>query len=108
MLGVLAAVAVSRMLSPPMHSYELFYFFCAVSEMCVGLVALLCRSNASTAVAILCAALIVMHVFGAVLDGYPPMSPYRIIVPLLEHAEILACILLSKPLIDRIRNHETP
>jgi hypothetical protein len=108
MLMLTAAVGASVLAEAPSDSYNGFYLFCIGAETSVLLIALWLRTNASTAIVLICACMIIVHVSGYVLDGYPPYSPPRLIIPFLEHAELVVCIVLSNYLIRGTRNHESP
>lgn len=108
MLILVAVVGASLIAEPSTTSYHQFYAFCIAAEISVALVALWLRTNASSAIVVLCCALLVVHIVGFFFNGYPPLSPPRFIIPALEHAEIVACIVLSNPLIGRMKNYESP
>ncbi|MES2349972.1 MAG: hypothetical protein V4641_20600 [Pseudomonadota bacterium] len=72
-----------------------FYLICGLIEMLVGALALLINARASITVWRLSALLAVFHTLGYFLDGYPPESPYHLLVQIAEHAELVACIFLS-------------
>lgn len=107
MLLLVAVIAASWFAEAPRSSYEAFYAFCIAVELSVAGVALWLRTNASATVALICAAMLLVHIAAFFADTYPPLSPSRLIIPALEHAEVVACIVLSNPLIGRIRNYES-
>lgn len=76
---------------------ENVYAICIAVEIVVAFAADLIDAEASRLVVWLCIALSIFHILGYFLDGWPPESPYHILVVTCEHAEILACILLSDP-----------
>lgn len=104
MLALTLVVSASIYVPVPRHTYEAFYIFCIASESAVAGVAWLLRAEASTAIIVLCALLNLAHVTALQLDGFPPFSPYRLIVPIFEHAQIIACIILSNTLAPKLRN----
>jgi hypothetical protein len=53
-----------------------------------------------------CAVLVIAHMLGYALDGYPPFSPYRSIVKLLEVSQLLACVALSPLMAHLLRNRD--
>jgi len=108
MLALTLFVGASVFVPVPDHDYYLFYQFCMMSEICVALLAFMLRTNASTSIIMLCVIMVAIHAIGMKMDGYPPFSPYRLFMPLLEHAQLVACLLLSNPLIRKLRNHEPP
>lgn len=105
MLWLVAAVGSTLIAEPP-DDYVGFYIFCIGAEMGVIIIAVLLRAEASTAVILICLGMITVHVSSYLLDGYPPLSPSRLIIPILEHAEIAACIILSNPLNGRIQSYD--
>lgn len=78
-----------------------FYLVCMLIEALVALLALQIDAQASALVVRMSAMLFAFHGLGWALNGYPPASPYHMGVKLLEHAELAACILLSKPIVKR-------
>jgi hypothetical protein len=92
-LGVFAPV-------PAAH----FYLVCALGEALIGLLAYRIAAPASRFVWRVSALLVAFHALGWWFDGYPPASPYHLMVKICEHAELLACIFLSHPLLKRA-NH---
>lgn len=107
MLALTLLVGAS-IFTPTPREYENFYLFCISFEIIVALVALRLNTAASVPIFILCFVLVIAHVMGYYKDGYPPFSPYRAIVPMLETLEILCCVLTSAPLLSLIRNRESP
>jgi len=78
-----------------------FYLVCALIELLVALLAVRIDAQASALVIRMSVMLIVFHGLGWLLDGYPVASPYHMGVKLLEHAELVACILLSNQVAKR-------
>lgn len=106
MLALTLLVGVSIFIPVPRHDADVFYTFCIAFEMGVAFVALLLNARASVVVAELCALLAITHLMGYALDGNPPLSPYRVIVKLLEISQLTACVALSPSLVDILRNRD--
>lgn len=105
MLALTVLVAASVFLPVPRDSAEQFYLFCIAAETVVALVALaLIRARGSELIASLCIVLIVVHVMGYIMDGYPRLSGYRILVPILESLQLVACLCMSPAIYPRLRN----
>jgi hypothetical protein len=81
-----------------------FYLICALGEALIGLLSFRIGAAASRPIWRISALLVVFHGLGYLLNGYPPASPYHIIVQICEHTELLACILLSDLITKRWRN----
>lgn len=75
-----------------------FYLVCAIVECMVAIAAISIAAMASKVVMRISMLLVVFHALGWMLDGYPPESPYHIMVKVCEHAELLACVVLSRPI----------
>lgn len=104
---VLAAVVGVGVLAPVGRlglSYDMFYLTCFLGELAIALLAYWIAASASYTVIWLSVALSCFHAIGWHLDGYPPESPYHLLVKITEHAGLVACIVLSKPFV-RLRNH---
>lgn len=104
MLALTLVVTASVYVPVPRETYETYYIFCMASECAVAGSAWLLRANASTAIIGICMLLTLAHATAFHLDGFPPLSPYRLVVPLFEHAQIIACIILSNTLAPKLRN----
>ncbi len=72
-----------------------FYLICALGELLIGLVAMYIATNASMMIWRVSMLLLAFHFAGFLFNGYPPDSPYRILVKLAEHFELLSLIVLS-------------
>lgn len=74
-------------------SRNLFWFctVCITSDLVIGLVAFYLNTRASNFVLVVSAVLCAIHVTGWWFGGWLPESPYRVIAPLCEYAEIVAC-----------------
>jgi len=99
---LLLALTVSLTLVIPIGSMVYtaaqFYIACGVIEILVGLLAVKLNVQASRYITTMCVALCVFHILGWFLNGYIQNSPYRILVKIAEFAEIISCIVLSKPI----------
>lgn len=105
MLVLTMVVGASIFVPVPRDTALQFYTFCIAAETVVALLALAAiRARASELVASICIVLIVVHVMGYIMDGHPPLSGYRILVPILEAAQLAACALMSPALFTRLRN----
>jgi len=70
-------------------------------EILVALLAIYIACHASIMIVRLSALLVIMHIIGWIFNGYPIDSPYHYMVRFLEHAELIACIWFSPPIIRR-------
>lgn len=78
-----------------------FYFWCACAEAMVLLGAISLRTAATRPVCAISATLIACHYLGWRYNGYPPESPYYVLVTIAEHANAAACALFSKLFLGR-------
>lgn len=102
-------VGASVMVPVPGDTAAHFYSFCVSAEIVVGIFAYRSRSSMGYLVANVCALLVIAHVFGYVLNGSAPFSPYRAIVKILEVLQLLACVVLSPIAAPILRNrHALP
>jgi hypothetical protein len=106
MLTITAVVGISVFIPVPRDTAEHFYFFCIGAECVVALIALSISSRASVAIAECCMLLVIAHVMAYYLDGNPPLSPYRMIVKLLESVQLVCCIVASSYVATLLRNHD--
>ena len=104
MLGLTVVVGLSVFLPVPKSSALAFYGFCFVAELVVILLALRLHAQGSELIVSLCVVLELAHVMGYILNGYPPLSSYRAIIPILESAQLVTCICMSPALYARLRN----
>lgn len=104
MLLLTLAVGVSVFLPVPRQSALVFYGFCMVAELLVALIALALQARGSELIVSICVVLEVAHLMGYILNGYPPLSSYRVIVPVLESAQLLTCVCMSPALFVRLQN----
>lgn len=102
-------VGSSVMVPVPSDTAIHFYTFCVSAEVIVGVFAYRSRSQMGYLVANVCALLVIAHVFGYVLNGSTPFSPYRAIVKILEFMQLGACVVLSPIAAPILRNrHALP
>ena len=83
---------------------KLFYLSCLAGELCIMLAALRrfdCMGQVITYLSIL---LCICHVVGFFIGPQPHLSPYRVVVPLLEYAELVTCAITSKPALKLIKD----
>lgn len=98
MLALSAVIGCGVFLPVP-ASY--FYLVCALGEALIALLALQLKTPASMFVVRVSLLLMAFHFLGWLLNGYPATSPYHLLVRICEHAELLSCIALSKPILKR-------
>lgn len=101
MLWLTALVGLAVFVPVPPGS---FYAFCAVGELAVALLAYALAADASKVIWRISTLLMLFHGCGYLFDGYPIESPYHMLVKIAEHAELVACILLSHPFTGRLKN----
>lgn len=106
MFALTLAVGVNIFYVVPSHSQAAFYGTCILLELGVLAVAVFCPSRASCIAIYATLALVVVHFMGWTLDGSQPLSPYRVIVKMLECAQIVACVALSPVLTPKLRNRD--
>lgn len=107
MLMLTFVVGAGFFLPAPMESAERFYSFCLAVEILVGIMAYRTGHEKSEVVIFVAILLGISHVMGYVLDGSAPLSPYRLIVKILEFCQIYACVALSPVFAKKLRNrHE--
>lgn len=104
MLALTAVIGVSVFIPVPRATAFEFYSFCMAAELVVALLAWRLDAKASELIISFCIVLELTHIMGYILDGYPPLSSYRIMVPILETAQLAACIAMSPMLYERLRN----
>lgn len=109
MLALTVAVGVSVFMPVPAFTQAQFYGTCILAELVVASLAVFYTSRGSTIIFYCCLALVASHFMGWILDGNPPLSPYRLIVKLLEFSQLAACVALSPIIAPILRNrHEAP
>lgn len=104
MLLLTLAVGVSVLMPVPRDSAAVFYAACITAELIVALIAMILRTRGSELIMSLCAALELTHIMGYILDGSGHLSSYRVIVPVLEAAQLVACVCLSPAIFARLQN----
>lgn len=104
MVFLTLAVTASVFVPVPRESAEMFYAFCMAAEALVAIIAWRLKARASELVISACMVLELVHIMGYSLNGYPPLSSYRVLVPLLELAQLTACICASPTLYARLQN----
>jgi len=108
MLALTLIVGLNIFLPVPAESQFQFYLFCILYETVVALVAYLTRCEAGFLLMNTCALLVIAHLMGYALDGSAPLSPYHVIVKLLETLELGICIAFSPVLTPILRNQDAP
>ncbi len=104
MLVLTILVGINIFVPIPSDTSTQFYFCCILAELFLILGALLVDSKASILVVEVATVLIVAHIMGNALDGYPALSPYRIIVKICEYAQLFICIVFSQGILPTVRN----
>jgi hypothetical protein len=107
MLALTFAIGVSVFIPVPRDTAFAFYTFCIAAEACVALIAWWLDTRATELVVGICIVLVLAHVMGYILNGHPSLSSYRVIVPLLESAQLLMCVCMSPSLHARLQNRQT-
>ena len=72
-----------------------FYAWCVVVELLVLVFAMAVGGGQGHAIASLAMVLVLCHLMGAAMDGYTSRA-YHYLVRVLEHAELLICMLGSR------------
>jgi hypothetical protein len=106
MLALTLLVGASIFVPVPSDTGFHFYTFCIASEILVGVLAYATGKEAGFLIANCCFLLVIAHLMGYALDGSTPLSPYHVIVKLLETIELGICIALSPVLIPVLRNQD--
>lgn len=106
MLILTVAVGLNIFLPVPSRTAFEFYFCCVLYEMALATIAWWTRKEAGFLVVNACAVLVLAHLMGYALDGSASLSPYHVIVKLLETIEIGICIALSPVLTPILRNQD--
>jgi hypothetical protein len=106
MLALTLLVGASIFMPVPRDTALQFYSLCIAAELLVGVLAYALHARASGLITDVCAVLVIAHMLGYALDGYPPFSPYRSIVKLLEVSQLLACVALSPLMAHLLRNRD--
>ena len=93
MLALSLMIGLSLLLpvSSITQSRDLFCTICIASDLFLGILAIYLNTRASNFILVISAILCTFHVAGWWFGGWLPESPYRILSPLCEYAEIIAC-----------------
>lgn len=83
---------------------ENFYLYCISGEILICFAADIIVASASRAVIWCCLSLVVIHLLGWTSKGFNDSDPYPYLVQMFEHAQLIACILMSNPILKRIKN----
>lgn len=108
MLVISMMVVVSIFVPVPSSNAESFYTFCVLFEILVAVIAWATRKEAGFLIANACVLLVIAHVMGYSLDGSVPLSPYHVIVKILELVELGICVALSPVIAPILRNQDAP
>lgn len=106
MLFLTLIVGVSIFIQVPSDSAETFYSFCVLFELLIAVLAWSTKREAGFLIANACVLLVIAHVMGYSLDGSAPLSPYHVIVKLLELIELGICVALSPVVAPVLRNQD--
>lgn len=87
---------------PPASTASLWYFQCMLVELLVVLAAVRLNTTASVPVIMFAILLGMMHLTGIVVGPQPGVGPYRIIIPILEMSQLVVCILMAAPTLNKI------
>lgn len=105
MLTLTVVVGVSIFLPvPPFETAAAWYTYCFVAEVAVAAVAFALATRASPYIVAMCVSLDLMHLVGIFIGPSPGFGPYRIGVPILECAELAACVMMSTPVFTKFYN----
>lgn len=88
-------------------TYYTFYPVCAAAEVLFALLAAYLCARASYFVCNIWVMLIPFHLIGWAYGGYADDSPYRVLIKMLEYAQIVACCVYSKPFMNLIKSYAT-
>lgn len=106
MLALTLLVGATIFMPVPAHSQMQFYGTCILVELCVLAFCVFYASRASCLMIHVLLAMIVAHFMGWMLDGSPPLSPYRVIIKVLEFSQLAVCVALSPVLTPILRNRD--
>jgi len=105
----LCLVVSAGFFSPLPNNDWLMFYVCGIcTELCVALLAWRLGCAASQPVVLVSLMMAACHVAGIIYDGYPPLSPYRVLVPAFELSEPIFIILTSHWVSRLLHNHESP
>ena len=80
-----------------------WYLNCIAIELIVILSTLLTKSYISDVVRYLSVQMVILHIAGMVYHGGSYNSPYRFLANFTEYLQILSCVILSNPIINKIK-----
>lgn len=104
MLWLTWAVSISFFLPVHyIHNTCAWYAACITSELIVFAIAYALNSRASRIIMLLCSMLTLGHINGWLFNGYLLESPYHIVVPYLEHLELISCSLFSTHITTKLK-----
>lgn len=106
MLALTFLVGATIFLPVPSHTQMQFYGTCILVELCVLAWCVFINSRASSLMIHIVLFMIAAHFMGWILDGSQPLSPYRVIIKVLEFSQLLACVALSPVLTPILRNRD--
>lgn len=106
MLALTFLVGATIFLPVPSHTQMQFYGTCILVELCVLAWCVFINSRASSLMIHIVSAMILAHFMGWILDGSEPLSPYRVIIKILEFSQIGVCVALSPVLTPILRNRD--
>lgn len=106
MLALTLLVGATIFMPVPAYTQAQFYGTCIGAELVVLAFCVLMSSRASCVMIHIVLAMIVAHFMGWMLDGSPPLSPYRVIVKVLEFSQLAVCVALSPVLTPILRNRD--
>lgn len=108
MLALVCVVGAGFFLPIPRYTADIFYTCAILDELTVCYLARKIACPASKPIILICACMVICHLAGMILDGYPVLSAYRILIPFLENATFVVCILFCRYLSNVLYNHESP
>ena len=79
-----------------------WYSTVVIAEMIVIISAIALKTRASLVIAVICAMLEINHI-NAILFGGHSGSPYELVIKSLEYFELAACLVFSKPIIEKLK-----
>ena len=104
MLALTVLVGATVFLPVPAHTQMQFYGTCILVELCVLAWCVFVPSRASCLMIHIVMLMVATHFMGWILDGSEPLSPYRVLIKVLEFSQLSACVALSPVLTPILRN----
>ena len=105
----LCLVVSAGFFSPlPNDDWLMFYVAGVLTEFSVAFAAWRLNCAASQPIVVLSFLMAACHVAGALFDGYPALSQYRILIPIFEVSEPIFIVILSPYFSRLLFNHEPP